>query len=152
MASPRKQHQTFTSEQIKKKRHEATPDSTLKCNRKWNKVFRDYLEEKDFESTEYWCYPEDELDRILSKMWFEIRSSMTDEKGEQIPYSVTSMRNMRNALTRELNIHGKFIDLTTDPMFKQSQMAFKDACKELKEMGRGCSTLPRNHGIRYAEQ
>ena len=66
MASPRKQHQTFTSEQIKKKRHEATPDSTLKCNRKWNKVFRDYLEEKDFESTEYWCYPEDELDRILS--------------------------------------------------------------------------------------
>ena len=42
---------------------------------------------------------------------------------------------MRNALTRELSIHGRFIDLTTDPNFKQLQTAFKDACKELKEMG-----------------
>ena len=29
------------------------------------------------------------------------------------------------------------IDLTTDPAFKQSQMAFKDASKELKKIGKG---------------
>ena len=132
----RKCHCSFTPEQIKKKRHEATPESTLKCNKKWDKVFRAYLEEKEFENTEYWCYPDDELDTVLSQMWFEIRSKNTDEQGEFIPYTVTSLRNMRNALTRELNNHGRFVDLTTDPHFKQSQTAFKDACKELKEMGR----------------
>ena len=118
-----------------KKKHKATPQSTLKCNKKWNKVFREYLEEKDFECTEYWCYPDEELDAILAKMWFELKSTVKDEKGEFLPYTITSLRNLRNALTRELNIHGRYIDLTNDPKFKNSQMAFKDACKELKEMG-----------------
>ena len=132
-----KRHQSFSNDEITKKRHKATPDSTLKCNKKWDKVFRDYLSEKDYECTEYWCYPDEELDTILAKMWFELRSSVKDNEGNYIHYTITSLRNLRNALTRELNTHGRYIDLTTDPKFKQSQMAFKDACKELKELGRG---------------
>ena len=132
-----KRHQSFSTEEITKKRHKATPDSTFKCNKKWDKVFREYLQEKNYEYTEYWCYPDDELDSILVKMWFELCSSVKDDKGEFLPYTITSLRNLRNALTRELNIHGRYIDLPNDPKYKNSQMAFKDACKELKELGRG---------------
>ena len=58
-------------------------------------------------------------------------------KGEPIPYCVTSMRSLRNALTRELVKHNRNIDLTSDPNFKHSQMCFKDAMKELKKIGKG---------------
>lgn len=40
--------------------------------KKWDKTFRNYLEECDYVCTEYWCYPGDELDKILSKFWFEV--------------------------------------------------------------------------------
>ena len=100
-------------------------------------MFREYLQEKDYECTEYWCYPDDELDSILAKMWFELHSSVKDDNGEFMPYTITSLRNLRNTLTRELYIQGRYIDLTNDPKHKNSQMAFKDACKELKELGRG---------------
>ena len=50
---------------------------------------------------------------------------------------MTSLRGLRNALTRELVKHNRNIDLTTDPSFKNSQAAFKDAAKELKRIGKG---------------
>ena len=71
MASKRR-HKNYSDEQIKQKHYEATPASTLKCDKKWTKIFRDYLEEKDCENTEFWTYPEDELGTILSKFWFEV--------------------------------------------------------------------------------
>ena len=136
MASARR-HKSFTDEEIVKKRNESTPQSTLKCDKKWTKVFREYLMEKDCQNTEFWTYPEDELDSVLAKFWFEVRSNQRDQNGDFIPYSLTSLRGLRNALTRELVKHNRNIDLTSDPKFKKSQTAFKDASKELKRIGKG---------------
>ena len=110
---------------MKQHHYEATPASTLKCDKKWTKVFRDYLEEKDCENTEFWTYPEDELDTILSKFWFEVRSNQKDQNGEFKHYSLTSLQGLRNALTHELVKHNRNIHLTNDPNFKKSQSAFK---------------------------
>ena len=132
MASFSKRHKSFSEAEIKQKKEESTPKSTLKCDKKWTKVFREYLMEKDVENTEFWTYPEDELDDILSRFWFEVRSTNIDENGDFTHYSLTSLHGLRNALTRELVKHNRNIDLTTDPSFKKSQMAFKDASKELK--------------------
>ena len=63
---------SFTDDQIKSKCRKTIPQSTLKCNTKWDKVFRTYLFEKGCQSTEYWCYPDDQLDAILGKFWFEV--------------------------------------------------------------------------------
>ena len=109
----------------------------MKCDAKWSRVFTEYLREKEYENHEFWTYPEPELDKILGKFWFEVRSSNVDENGEFIPYCVTSLRSLCNGLTRELVKHNRNIDLTTDPNFKHSQSCFKDAMKELKKIGKG---------------
>ena len=132
-----KRHKQYSDAEIKRKKLEVTPQGTLKCDEKWNKVFREYLRKKDFANTEYWTYPDDKLDTILSKFWFEVRSSKVDENGEYIPYCLTSLRSLRNGLTRELVKHNRNIDLTSDPQYKKSQMLFKDASKELKKIGKG---------------
>ena len=137
MASIQKRHKSFTDGDLRKKTQSVTPVGTLKCDAKWNKVFREYLREKECNNTEYWSYPEDELDDILSKFWFEVRSTNVDQNGENERYSITSLRSLRNGLTRELVKHNRNIDLTSDPNFKKSQMAFKDACKELKKICKG---------------
>ena len=115
MASFLKRHKSFTDDQIQQKKQECTPQSTLKCDKKWAKVFREYLMEKEVQNTEFWTYPEEELDDILSRFWFEVRSGQKNEHGEFQHYSLTSLRNLHNALTRELVKHNRNIDLTTDP-------------------------------------
>ena len=137
MASNSKRHKNFSEAEILKKHYEAKSDSTLKCDKKWTKVFREYLMEKEYNNTEFWTYPHDELDDILAKFWFEVRSTQKDSEGQYQHYSLTSLRGLRNALTRELVKHNRNIDLTTDPLFKKSQSAFKDASKDLKRIGKG---------------
>ena len=88
-----------------------TPTGTLKCDAKWKRVFEDYLRGKDFANTEYWTYPDDELDSILSKFCFEMRSSQVDDKGDFIPYSITSLHSLRNGLTREIVRHSRNITI-----------------------------------------
>ena len=93
--------------------------------------------EKDFTNTEFWTYPDEELDNILVNFRFKMRSNQKDENGEFQHYSLTSLQGLRNALTRELVKHNRNIDLTNDPAFKKSQSSFKDASKELKRIGKG---------------
>ena len=132
MAMQRKRHGEFTEEEIKEKRRNVVPKATLKNNSKWDKAFRDYLREKDFQSTEYWCYPDEELDTILCKFWFEVRTTrpplQTPEEIQEAKnnnkdihpeyYTIASLRNLRNGLSRCLQEHSRNIDLTNDPKFK----------------------------------
>ena len=62
-----KRHQHYTDDKLVKKRQESRPMSTLKCDKKWDKVFREYLMEKNCQNTEYGTYPDPELDDILTK-------------------------------------------------------------------------------------
>ena len=151
MVLSKKRHISFSDEQIKQKRQAVIPKATLKSDSKWDKAFRDYLREKDCANTEYWCYPDNELDDILCKFWFEVRTKRSPletpaeiayakEKKKDLHselYTIASLRNLRNGLSRFLQEHAHNIDLTTDAMYKKSQIAFKDACKELKKLGKG---------------
>ena len=74
MAAKCKRFQNFTDEEIKEKRRNVIPNATVKSNAKWHKVFCDYLSEIGCRSVEYWLYPDDELDAILCKFWFAVRT------------------------------------------------------------------------------
>ena len=67
----RRRHKSFTDEEIKQKQKNSVPKSTVSCDRKWEKVLIDYLSNSGFESTEYWCYPDDEFDSMLVKFWLK---------------------------------------------------------------------------------
>ena len=125
------------------------PKATLKINDKWECTFRLYLEETGTESTEYWYCPNDELHLLLSRFWFAARTpreALTEDQRKEAlskneypypeHYSIASLRNLQNGLSCSLVQHRKNIDLTTDPSFKNSQSAFKDACKELKKLAK----------------
>ena len=71
-----------------------------------------YLEEKQYENTEYWCYPDGELDEILSHFWFELRTqrpalnesernAAINNNSDIYPerYTIASLRNLRNGLS-----------------------------------------------------
>ena len=51
--------------------------NTKKANSKCGNLLQSYLWAKG-KSTEYWLYDEPDLDRILGKFWFEVRT----KKGE----------------------------------------------------------------------
>ena len=108
------------------------------------------MQEIEAENTQYWYYPDDELDKILATFWFAVktqRPALEEQAKEEAirkgndphpeRYTIASLRNLRNGLSRCLASHGKNIDLTTDEKFRHSQNAFKDACKELKQLGKG---------------
>ena len=71
MASKRR-HKDYSEEDLKRKKLEVTPKGMLKCDAKWNRVFHEYLHEKDCDNTEYCTYPDEELDTMLSRFWFEV--------------------------------------------------------------------------------
>ena len=100
-----------------------------------------YLKQKNFACTEYWCYPDDELDKILCKFWFNVwttKPPREDENDSNHPelYTIASLRNLCNGMSRELQGHVRNIDLTTDTKYTKSRKCFLDACKELKEKGK----------------
>ena len=108
------------------------------------------MEELSTESSEYWYYSEDELNLVLFKFWFDVctqRPPLSKEEKYQAlqnnadpnpeHYSIASLRNLRNGLSRCLSGHGKNINLTMVKIFRRSQKAFKDAHKELKQIGKG---------------
>ena len=46
------------------------------------------------------------------------------------------LANIRHTLNRKLKRHRCEFDITRDPRFIKSQEAFKDACRELKSVGK----------------
>ena len=102
------------------KRQSIIPRATLKNNDKWDHTFHCYLEELSTESSEYWYYSENELNLVLFKFWFDVctqRPPLSKEEKYQAlqnnadpnpeHYSIASLRNLRNGLSRCLSGHGK---------------------------------------------
>ena len=94
------------------------------------------------------------MDKILAKFWFEVRTqkpALTEEQkanalannADPNPnrYTIASLCNLRNGLSRCLNEHSKNIDLTMDENFRLSQNSIKDACKDLKQIGKVLSPV-----------
>ena len=74
MVTKRQHFKHFSDDEISKKRRSTIPKVTIKNNDKWDSTFRSYLEESGCENTEYWYFPEPELDDILCHFWFEVRT------------------------------------------------------------------------------
>ena len=98
----------------------------------------EYLNEIGCNSTDFWTYDEYDLDRYLAKFWFAARQEKVDkDTGESKKYKVQSLKSLCYVLKRFLLKKGREYDIITDGKFRKSQIAFDDACKELKAQGLG---------------
>ena len=120
----------FDDETIQRMRDEIKPANTIKSNNKCEKIFVKYLISKRL-GANYADFPNDVLDRILGKFWFEVRQANKKH------YTVQSLHHIRYGINRLLKSKGKEFDITTHPDFTKSQDAFEDACKRLKKLGFG---------------
>lgn len=125
----------INDEDLEKKREDLKNPNTQKSDKKVDKLFTEYLEERWAEKVEnnfdYWTYSDDLLDEILCKFWFEARQQNQDR------YNISSLKSIRYGVNRNLKRHGRKIDITKSESFTNNQQAFQDACKELKVLGYG---------------
>ena len=99
-------------------------------NKKADTCFQSYLATKGH-PVEYWLFDEPTLDNILKKFWFEVRTV----KGEH--YMKGSLENLHYPINHVLHAKGHEFDIVHGDSFIGSQKAFKDACTELKKIGKG---------------
>lgn len=125
----------INDEDLEQRREDLQKENTVKCDKKVNKLFVEYLQvrcsEKVQNNFDYWTYPDELLDEILCKFWFETRQVNGDR------YNINSLKNIRYGINRNLKRHGKEVDITKSDCFTKNQAAFADACKELKTLGYG---------------
>ena len=150
MAEKRKRFEKFSEEELRIKHRNTIPKATQKNNVKWDRVMKQYLQEIGCTSLDYWAYPDNDFDQILSHFWFEVRTQQRPLNEEEMQhardngldlhpemYTIASLRNLRNGISRCMEDYGRPIDLTNDPRYEKSPKSFRDACKELKDMGKG---------------
>ena len=104
--------------------------NTKKSNKKAECCLHNYLRRKKM-SDKYWLLGEQELDQILSKFWFDVRT--TD--GEH--YSLGSLESLRYGINCIFQEKGHEFDIVHGLAFKKSQKKFSEACTELKSVGKG---------------
>ena len=85
-------------------------------------------------SPDYLHFEEDELSQWLSKFWFAAHTGNSTNEH----YTVNSLRSFKYAINQKLKRHGHSFDITKNPFFKDCMDAFNDACRNLKEKGKGC--------------
>ena len=116
-SAPKKPHFAhFSDAEIKQKQFNQIPKNTLKSEKNTDTIFTKYLEEQDgIVNHDYWVYPDEELDKILVKFWFSLRKP----SGQK--YSMSTLQKIKNALNRQLQHKGHFLDISKDPCYVNSQ-------------------------------
>ena len=76
-------------------------------------------------------YDESQLDKILSKFWFEVRTKHGEHN------RIASLENLRHSLNRVLHNKGQDFSIVHGDSFTKSRNAFQKACTELKSIGKG---------------
>ena len=128
----------ITDERVDSKHIELQNRNTKKAEKTAQRQFMEYLSEIGCSSTEFWTFDETDLDRHLAKFWFAARQEKPDKiTGEPKKYKVQSLKGLRYGLKRFLIEKGHTFDIISDGKFRKSQIAFDDACKELKSEGLG---------------
>ena len=61
----------FSEQEIQNKRVKATPSNTIRANEKAANAFRQYLLEKEEESTDFERFSAEDLNRLLQRYYFE---------------------------------------------------------------------------------
>lgn len=121
-------------DEIDKRQEQQQNQNSIAAEKKAERAFRDFLAECDeLESTNFYTFETEKLDKYLRKFYFGARQKKDPTK----KYSVSSLEQMRNSLNRALKKFGHKFDITKSEEFSCSIEAFKDACKELKAEGYG---------------
>ena len=124
-----KQFREFSDDQICTLQDDLDPANTVKSDAKWERILSAYLEQIG-KNVNYLDYSNEELNSMLGKFWFTARP----KKGEH--YTVSSLKHIRYALKR-IVFKKKKIGIITNPFFTESELLFKEACRELKKKSFG---------------
>ena len=116
--------------EIKEIRDSTKKINTERSDKKCEKIFVAWLNRHNFEPN-YWTYSVEDLNEKLSKFWFEARA----QDGSQ--YTTATLGHIRYGLNRCLSKHESRHDIVDGADFKDSSKAFFDACKKLKDIGKG---------------
>ena len=128
----------ITEGTVAAKHYELQNKNTKKAEKTAQRQLMDYLTEIGCNSNKFWQFDDYDLDRHLSKFWFAARQEKPDKiTGEPKKYKVQTLKSLRYGLKRFLLENGKTVDIITDGKYRKSQIAFDDACKELKAEGLG---------------
>ncbi len=121
----------ITDKELAVKRAKLVPKNTKCAEKCADNRFKIYLKATGIENYEDWTqFGEKPLDECLVKFWFTLRT----KKGEYL--SLTNLQNFKHSLNDALKCAGRKIDITKDPQFINSQEAYKDAARELKQKGK----------------
>ena len=128
---PPEQHFEFLDDdELEEKKKSFQNKNTTKADLKTHRQFTQYLEAKGLQM-EYWLMTESELDKILSKLWFEVRTCEGDR------YKASSLGSLRYGINRNLHEKGHEFDTVQDSSFKESCKDFETTSKELKSLAYG---------------
>ena len=137
----RKYQMDVDDDYVKDKHTEQANKNSKRGEKLAEKAFTDYLQAMDLEEFTFWDFDSMHLDNLLSKFWFAVRQTEVDPvTGEGKRYKVQSLKTLRYALNRVIQERGSKHNILTGDDFIKSQIAFKDACKELKSLGYGFVT------------
>ena len=128
-----KRFKLISDAELHQKQYDLQNKNSLRNEKKAEKAFKEYLAAVGEADTNFYAYTEEELDTHFAKFWFAART----QKGDF--YRVSSLENMQHSLNRAMKRFGHSIDVTRPECisFTKSIKAFKDACTELKRMGKG---------------
>ena len=110
---------------------EAENQNTHKSDEKCEKIFTKYLQQSGESDTNYWDWPLEKINGILSKFWFAACNV------ESNYYRVSTLKHIWYGLNRCFQRHGHGYDIITSNSYKDRQKSFKDACTNLKKLGYG---------------
>ena len=123
---------------LQEKHRKLQKKNTVKGELSAQRTFGQYLIACRCNDVKFWDFEPEYLDRKLSTFWFAARQDKVDPAtGDYKKYKVQSLKSLCYGLNRLIKEKGKMYDIITDPQFIKSQIAFSDACKELKEEGLG---------------
>ena len=120
----------YKPEEIAQKREGLKKVNTERSDKKCERIFVQWLERHKY-NTDYWTEDMETLNDRLSKFWFEARTVNGDH------YTTVSLGHFRYGINRCLVKHGSNYNIVDGTDFKPCQLAYSDACKELKKLGKG---------------
>ena len=130
---PKKRFVQLTDEDIEEKTRQLYNSNTEANEVKAVKCFKKYLESNNVENTDSFTYTEAKLDRWLKRFYWNAC------KSDNEMYTTGSMNTMRYGFNRALRKYGHNFDITKYEFtsFTESIKTFDEACKELKQHGKG---------------